>query len=306
MRREKGSVIIEFLFVVPILFVLLAAVYQVGKLVYTHQRLVIASRLAAERATMPSRMNGGNINATEAMFFPYDYRGRAFELPFKLAEGRILRNTPILGQMMDVLNMLRGIDPYSQWPLFPAIPKAQRQVKQYLAFSGFDTSLVTVEYRVFPYIKYLKKNRNGRDSIPVRPNNSFARSVGYLQPGEVRNLDQINQPWWREDAQREQRDRTRRITRYELPYGVWLVAAKVTYKYPTPRPVQALLAAASVILGTGRTQDTLVLSRTTVFPAPLSMLDQIDMTQSLRMAQFDRSRGRRPNIFPNFRNTPWR
>lgn len=288
MKRQKGSALIELLMVLPILFVLLAAVFHIGRLVYAHQKVIIASRIAAERAA--SMINPSAANARGAMFYPYNYNGAPATLAIRLFFRRLAnmggdRTTPpMLAQVIDVTDMIgfQGKNPATQ------------MARQYLAYSlGIDPSWVTVEYRAVPYIKYLRRNQNGPDSIAAR-RGGMDNSVGYLHPGEVpdNQVDNLTRRWWEEDAQRENSggaNDPRRITRYELPYGTWLIAAKVSVRYPVTPMTRALIGAASVLLGGIQLahNDQVIISHLTVFPAPLSAIDIIDATQSLRLAMFD-------------------
>jgi len=290
MRGQKGSALIELLMVLPILFVLLAAVFHIGRLVYAHQKVIIASRIAAERVA--NMLNPNAANARGAMFYPYDYNGAPGTLGIRLFYRRLANlggsrtQPPMMAQWIDV----------TDWIGFKGKDPATQMAKQYLVYSlGIDPSRITVEYRAVPYIKYLK-NPNGSDSIIVS-RGGMDQSVGYLHPGEVpdNEVDRLTRRWWEEDAQRERSggvNDPRRITRYELPYGVWLIAAKVTVRYPVTPMTRALIGAASVLLGGIQltNNDEVGISHLTVFPAPLSAIDIIDATQSLRLAMFDTDR----------------
>ena len=306
MKRQKGSALIELLMLLPILFVLLAAVFHIGRLVYAHQKVIIASRIAAERAA--NMVNPSAANARGAMFYPYNYNGAPAMLGIRLFFRRLAnlgggRNTvPFMAQFIDV----------TDWIGFQGKSPATQMAKRYLAYSlGIDPSRITVEYRAVPYIKYLRRSQNGPDSIAVR-RGGMDQSVGYLHPGEVpdNQVDNLTRRWWEEDAQRENNggvNDPRRITRYELPYGVWLIAAKVTVRYPVTPMTRALIGAASVLLGGIQLahNDEIVISHLTVFPAPLSAIDIIDATQSLRLAMFDTDRDYPDNLnVINFANPP--
>ncbi len=306
MKRQKGSALVELLMLLPILFVLLAAVFHIGRLVYAHQKVIIASRIAAERAA--NMLNPGAANARGAMFYPYNYNGSPATLALRLFFRRLANlggsrtRPPLLAQMIDV----------TDWIGFRGKNPATRMAKRYLAYSlGIDTSRIDVQYRAVPYIKYLRRSQNGPDSIAVR-RGGMAQSVGFLQPGEVpdNQVDNLTRRWWEEDAQRENNSGVndpRRITRYELPYGVWLIAAKVTVRYPVTPMTKALIGAASVLLGGIQLthNDEVVISHLTVFPAPLSALDIVDATQSLRLAMFDTDKDYPDDLgVINFANPP--
>ena len=324
--KRSGSILVEFVILLPILVVFLAGIYAMGQYIDTKMKLEMAARIAAQQVANPKLSD-----PTNAMYYPYGPDGGLLNNGFlgKNITGFLYNvNYGIAKKLFKNTTIWKFIDPADLPVAFRSgREQAQHVVEKYLRLSGLrvDSSNFKLEVRVNPtYVAtqeaLLPYNNNGDRNYYAFNNGD--RSGG-ARENVRRGVASVHPAYWRWDRVQDHQNRWVKYphsfsdeftgapvdpnhgeepkhfdrnhskytyNHYTFPVGGWIVIAKIKYRKRIPIAGD-LVRIASVFMNAKPPSDSVFdyiwLDGTAAFPAPMSIYDIMDADSALHKAQME-------------------
>jgi len=321
--KRNGSVLVEFIILLPILVVFLAGIYAIGQYVDAKMKLEMAARIAAQQVANPKLSDKSN-----AMYYPYGPDGGIFHsaLLGKNITGFLYNVNYGLAKMLFKNSMIwKFLDPKDIPVAFKSgREQAQHAVEKYLRLSGLrvDSSNFKLEVRVNPTYVATQEALLPYNNHGDRNYDAFHARPGGARENRRKGVASVHPAYWKWDKTEDHQNRwvqyphsfgdefsgarvdpnkgeepkhfdrndPYKYNHYTFPVGGWIVVSKIKYKMRIPIAGD-LIRIASAFMNAKPPSDSVFdyiwLDGTAAYPAPMSIYDVMDADSALHKAQME-------------------